>query len=85
VITILFLSPLGERLGEGVNAKVPSCIAPSPSLSPKGERSMRGHHHPVFIFLSPLEERLGEGVNAKILSCITPSPSLSPNRACEGA
>jgi len=36
----MFLSPLGERLGEGVNAKTASCIAPSPSLSPKGERSM---------------------------------------------
>jgi hypothetical protein len=37
----MFLSPLGERLGEGVNPKAPSCITPSPSLSPKGERSMR--------------------------------------------
>ena len=37
----MFLSPLGERLGEGVNLKAPSCITPSPSLSPKGERSMR--------------------------------------------
>ena len=36
----MFLSPLGERLGEGVNPKVFSCIAPSPNLSPKGERSM---------------------------------------------
>jgi len=36
----IFLSPLGERLGEGVNAKTASCITPSPSLSPKGERSM---------------------------------------------
>jgi hypothetical protein len=35
-----FLSPLGERLGEGVNAKVVSCITPSPSLS-TGERCMR--------------------------------------------
>jgi hypothetical protein len=37
----MFLSPLGERLGEGVNAKIASCITPSPSLSPKGERSMK--------------------------------------------
>jgi hypothetical protein len=36
----MFLSPLGERLGEGGNAKILSCIIPSPSLSPKGERSM---------------------------------------------
>jgi len=36
----MFLSPLRERLGEGVNADVSSCITPSPSLSPKGERSM---------------------------------------------
>jgi hypothetical protein len=37
---LIFLSPLGERLGEGVNAKIVSWITPSPSLSPKGERSM---------------------------------------------
>jgi hypothetical protein len=37
----MFLSPLGERLGEGFNTKAASCIAPSPSLSPKGERSMK--------------------------------------------
>jgi hypothetical protein len=37
----MFLSPLGERLGEGVNPETVSCIIPSPSLSPKGERSMR--------------------------------------------
>jgi hypothetical protein len=36
----MFLSPLGERLGEGVNPKTVSCNTPSPSLSPKGERSM---------------------------------------------
>jgi hypothetical protein len=35
----MFLSPLGERLGEGVNRETVSCITPSPSLSPKGERS----------------------------------------------
>ena len=39
---LMFLSPLGERLGEGVSPKTVSCITPSPSLSPKGERSMRG-------------------------------------------
>ena len=38
----MFLSPLGERLGEGVNAKIVSCITPSPNLSPKGERSKSG-------------------------------------------
>ena len=27
---LIFLSPLGERLGEGVNAKAASCITPSP-------------------------------------------------------
>ena len=37
----MFLSPSGERLGEGVNAKIASCITPSPSLSPKGETSMK--------------------------------------------
>jgi hypothetical protein len=35
------LSPSGERLGEGVNPETASCIAPSPNLSPKGERSLR--------------------------------------------
>jgi hypothetical protein len=38
----MFLSPLGERLGEGVNPETVSCITPSPSLSPKRERSLRG-------------------------------------------
>ncbi len=37
----MFLSPLGERLGEGVNPKIACCITPSPNLSPKGERSLR--------------------------------------------
>jgi len=32
----MFLSPLGERLGEGEV----TCETPSPNLSPKGERSM---------------------------------------------
>ena len=40
----MFLSPLGERLGEGV-PKTVSCITPSPSLSPKGERSMKGEEY----------------------------------------
>jgi hypothetical protein len=43
----MFLSPLGERLGEGVNLKTVFCITPSPSLSPKrfkGERSVREEH-----------------------------------------
>jgi hypothetical protein len=34
----MFLSPLGERLGEGDAADVWN---PSPNLSPKGERSMK--------------------------------------------
>jgi len=38
----MFLSPLGERLGEGVNPKAACCITPSPNLSPKGERSLIG-------------------------------------------
>ncbi len=37
----MFLSPLGERLGEGVNPKIAFCITPSPNLFPKGERSMK--------------------------------------------
>jgi len=39
VLVLMLLSPLGERLGEGVARAVE---APSPSLSPKGERNMRG-------------------------------------------
>jgi hypothetical protein len=38
----MFLSPLGERLGEGVMQEVAFGLAPSPSLSPKGERNMTG-------------------------------------------
>jgi hypothetical protein len=34
----MFLSPLGERLGEGV-ATDGVRVTPSPNLSPKGERS----------------------------------------------
>ena len=37
----MFLSPLGERLGEGVNRRLACGITPSPSLSPKGERSVK--------------------------------------------
>jgi hypothetical protein len=33
----MFLSPLGERLGEGVT----TCASPSPNLSPEGERSLK--------------------------------------------
>jgi hypothetical protein len=32
----MFLSPLGERFGEGVTPGTVSCITPSPSLSPRG-------------------------------------------------
>ena len=38
----MLLSRLGERLGEGVNLEAASRLAPSPSLSPKGERSIEG-------------------------------------------
>jgi hypothetical protein len=34
-ILLMLLSPLGERLGEGLQA---TFTAPSPNLSPKGER-----------------------------------------------
>jgi hypothetical protein len=37
----MFLSPLGERIGEGVKREGFLLHPPSPSLSPKGERSMR--------------------------------------------
>jgi hypothetical protein len=35
------LSPLGERLGEGVMQEKAFGLTPSPSLSPKGERNMK--------------------------------------------
>jgi hypothetical protein len=35
------LSPLGERLGEGVMQETIFALTPSPGLSPKGERNMR--------------------------------------------
>jgi hypothetical protein len=36
----MFLSPLGERLGEGVKQEG-IFGTPSPNLSPKGERNMK--------------------------------------------
>src|SRR5437764_13058856 len=38
----MLLSPLGERLGEGVAQEIAFGLTPSPSLSPKGERNMSG-------------------------------------------
>ena len=37
----MLLSPLGERLGEGVLQRQ-SSVTPSPNLSPKGERKHEG-------------------------------------------
>jgi hypothetical protein len=37
----MLLSPLGERLGEGVMQEAIFALTPSPNLSPKGERNMR--------------------------------------------
>jgi len=39
---LMLLSPLGERLGEGVMQETVSGLTPSPNLSPKGERNMKG-------------------------------------------
>jgi len=36
---LMLLSPLGERLGEGVMLET-TADTPSPNLSPKGERNM---------------------------------------------
>ena len=36
----MLLSPLGERLGEGVMQEAVFGLTPSPNLSPKGERNM---------------------------------------------
>jgi hypothetical protein len=38
----MLLSPLGERLGEGVMQAIVFVLRPSPSLSPKGERNLSG-------------------------------------------
>ena len=38
----MLLSPLGERLGEGVMQGTVFGLTPSPNLSPKGERNMSG-------------------------------------------
>jgi hypothetical protein len=38
---LMLLSPLGERLGEGVMQETVSGLTPSPNLSPKGERNMK--------------------------------------------
>ncbi len=38
----MLLSPLGERLGEGVMQETIFVLPPSPSLSPKGERNLSG-------------------------------------------
>jgi hypothetical protein len=40
----MLLSPLGERLGEGVLQET-VFATPSPNLSPKGERNMRGEEY----------------------------------------
>jgi hypothetical protein len=42
----MLLSPLGERLGEGKMQEIAFVLTPSPNLSPKGERNMRGERHP---------------------------------------
>ena len=39
--SFMLLSPLGERLGEGVMQETIFGLTPSPNLSPKGERNMR--------------------------------------------
>jgi hypothetical protein len=36
----MLLSPLGERLGEGVMQETTFGLTPSPNLSPKGERNV---------------------------------------------
>jgi len=41
-IQVMFLSPLGERPGEGVMQETVFGLTPSPNLSPKGERSLKG-------------------------------------------
>jgi hypothetical protein len=40
-LSFILLSPLGERLGEGVMQETIFALTPSPNLSPKGERNLR--------------------------------------------
>jgi hypothetical protein len=40
-LPFIFLSPLGERLGEGVMQETIFALTPSPNLSPRGERKMK--------------------------------------------
>jgi hypothetical protein len=42
--SFMLLSPLGERLGEGVMQETVFVLTPSPKLNPKGERNMRATH-----------------------------------------
>jgi hypothetical protein len=42
---LMLLSPLGERLGEGVMQEEVFALTPSPNLSPKGERNMKLERH----------------------------------------
>ena len=39
--SLMLLSSLGEKLGEGVMQETIVGLTPSPNLSPKGERNMR--------------------------------------------
>jgi hypothetical protein len=41
LLAFMLLSPLGERLGEGVMQETVLEFTPSPNLSPKGKRKMR--------------------------------------------
>ena len=43
---LMLLSPLGERLGEGVMQETFFGLTPSPNLSPKGERNMNDETRP---------------------------------------
>ena len=74
---LVLLSPLGERLGEGVMQEKAFGLTPSPNLSPKGERNLKTGRCPLML-LSPLGERLGEGVMQERTFGLTPSPDLSP-------
>jgi hypothetical protein len=47
LLLFMLLSPLGERLGEGVMQKTIFGLTPSPNLSHKGERNMIHERHGV--------------------------------------
>jgi len=70
----MFLSPLEKRLGEGVNAKIASCISsPSPNLSPKGKAIADDKNSVIPTGAEPLDfarGRLREAQRRDLFCCL---------------